>query len=113
MNENAEQRPTRTQLDRIESQLSQVQMQLGLIKKLLIFLVIVSPVGLYCIAALIGGLGTLGAAGLWIAIVLAAGYVLLLCIAKLTGMHKTLRLERTELAKILKEHGPREDGTPV
>ena len=113
MYEKAEQRASGSQLDRIELQLSQVQMQLSQIKKLLIFLVIVSPVGLYCLATLIGGIPALGAFYFWIAIALAGGYVLLLCVARITGTHKTLRLGKDELERILKEHGQREDGTPA
>jgi type III secretory pathway component EscU len=97
------------QLDRIELQLSQARSELSVMKGMLIFLAIVSPIGVYCIVALIGGLHALGV--LWIAIPIVAGLLLLLLVARLTGMHKALRLKKDDLARILKEHDRRDDST--
>jgi uncharacterized sodium:solute symporter family permease YidK len=106
MRENAEQRTIQDELRRIGS-------QLGQIKILLAILIIVSPVGLYCIGKLMNNIPAVAVVAFWIAIALAVGYLLLLCIAKVTGTHKTLELKQDELTRILKKHGQQEDGKPA
>jgi hypothetical protein len=113
MSENTELRSTESQLDRIELQLSRVQTQIGQIREMLIFLVIVSPPGLYCMAILVSSSGTLGASGFWIAMAMAAGFLLLLLIARLNGTHRTLRLNKDDLTRILKKFDHGDSSTPA
>lgn len=106
MSENGEQRTVEDELRRIGS-------QLGQIKILVAILIIVSPLGLYCILKLINNLPALVVIGFGAAVIVGIGYVLVLCVARLTGTHKTLELKQDELARILKNHGPRDGSSPV
>ncbi len=101
-----EQKTVQDQLTRIESQIRQI-------KWLLVVLILVSPVGLHCLPNLMGAIGTLGVVGFWIAAAIVGGCLLLVFISRLAGLHRTLALKQDELARIMREHRQREDGTPA
>ncbi len=106
MPENAEQRAVEEQFARIASELKQI-------KVVLVLLLIVSPVGLHLLGNLTGLITALGVVGFWLAVAIGAGVIVLLCVARLTGLHKALELKQDELTRILREHAQHEDGTPV
>ena len=105
MRENMEQRAVEDRLDRIESQLRQITIAL-------IALLIMSPLGLFCLATFADALSVLGA--FWVAIALSVGGVLVLCIGvRKTRGRRMRQLELDLLEKALKDHQQREDGTPA
>lgn len=106
MRENAEQRAVEERLAKITSELRQI-------KVVLVVLFLVSPVGVYLFADFTHLIAALGVVGFWIAMAVAGGFVLLLCLSRLTKLHKTLELSQDELARILREHDRREGNTPA
>ncbi|MBN1361784.1 MAG: hypothetical protein JW993_14405 [Sedimentisphaerales bacterium] len=104
MRENADQRTIEEQLAKIASELRQI-------KVVVVVLFIVSPVGLYLLAPLWDLILALGVVGFWVIVAIAGGLIVLFCVARLTGLHKTLQLKRDELARILSEHNRRADDT--
>ena len=106
MRENAEQRAVEERLAKITSELRQI-------KVVLVVLFLVSPVGMYLFGDFTRLIAALGVVGFWIAMAVAGGFVLLLCLSRLTKLRKTLELSQDELERILREHDRREGNTPA